>query len=90
MRSMLETSVFVQHISHVRRGVQLDIDQRRGLFSAPAMRPRRPISETLMRRIASLGTAPHQKMRRGERPSEIKNICLKGIGEPNGPLSAHG
>jgi hypothetical protein len=87
---MLETSIFAQHITHVRREPQPHIERRGAPFSALATLPRGPISETLMQWMDALCLAPLQKMRRGERPPEIKNICLKGIGEPNDPLSAHG
>ena len=87
---MLETFIFAQHITHVRRERQPHTERRGAPSSALATFPRGPISEISTRRINVLYLAPLQKMRRGTRRPEIKNICLKGIGESYDPLSAHG
>ena len=51
---MLETSIFAQHMHHVR-----------------------------------IGASPRDKDLRRERASEIKNTCLKGLGELHDLPSAH-
>jgi hypothetical protein len=88
MRPMLETSIFAQHMRPIRP--HMAVERRDGLLSASAPLAHGPIfSETTMPGINRLRSVPRQGMWLRQRQPEIKNICLKGIGDPNDSLSAH-